>query len=139
HAAVTTKSGEVLGKTAARHTSARFFAFLADIVVNQPADKEIHVWLIPVEAILLRSPCPSTLGCCSQSLGGEAFGGERLVRRRCPDIRRRRSAFFLDLGEQPGLNRGGYPLSLRIITGETAGLTDYGTQLGDAAATSVVE
>ena len=36
-------SGEVLGKTAARHTSAEFIAFLADIVVNQPAATEIHV------------------------------------------------------------------------------------------------
>src|SRR6516165_4620607 len=38
-----TVSGEVLGKTAARHTSAEFVAFLADIVVNQPAATEIHV------------------------------------------------------------------------------------------------
>src|SRR5262249_9696597 len=34
---------EVLGKTAARHTSAEFVAFLTDIVVNQPAAQEIHV------------------------------------------------------------------------------------------------
>jgi len=33
----------VLGKTAVRHTSAEFVAFLADIVVNQPRGKEIHV------------------------------------------------------------------------------------------------
>jgi transposase len=33
----------VLGKTAARHTSAEFVAFLTDSVVNQPRDKEIHV------------------------------------------------------------------------------------------------
>ena len=33
----------MLGKTAARHTSAEFVAFLADIVVNQPAATEIHV------------------------------------------------------------------------------------------------
>jgi len=33
----------VLGKTAARHTSAEFVAFLTDIVVNQPRGKEIHV------------------------------------------------------------------------------------------------
>jgi len=43
YAAFNTKTGEVLGKTAARHTSAEFVAFLADIVVNQPANKEIHV------------------------------------------------------------------------------------------------
>ena len=37
------KTGEVLGKTAERHTSAEFVAFLTDIVVNQPRGKEIHV------------------------------------------------------------------------------------------------
>jgi len=37
YAAFNTKTGEVLGKTAARHTSAEFVAFLAAIVVNQPA------------------------------------------------------------------------------------------------------
>src|SRR5881392_1258350 len=42
-AAFNTKTGEVLGKTAARHTSAEFVAFLADIVVNQPRGKDIHV------------------------------------------------------------------------------------------------
>jgi len=43
YAAFNTKTGEVLGKTAVRHTSAEFVAFLADIVVNQPRGKEIHV------------------------------------------------------------------------------------------------
>ena len=43
YAAFNTETGEVLGRTAARHTSAEFVAFLADIVVNQPAAKEIHV------------------------------------------------------------------------------------------------
>ena len=33
----------MLGKTAARHTSAEFVAFLADIVANQPRGKEIRV------------------------------------------------------------------------------------------------
>src|SRR6187397_714275 len=42
-AALNTKTGEVLGKTAARHTSAEFVAFLTDIVANQPKGKEIHV------------------------------------------------------------------------------------------------
>jgi transposase len=43
YAAFNTKTGEVLGKTAARHTSAEFVAFLADIVTNQPRGQEIHV------------------------------------------------------------------------------------------------
>ena len=43
YAAFDTKTGNVLGKTAARHTSAEFVAFLADIVANQPTRKQIHV------------------------------------------------------------------------------------------------
>jgi transposase len=43
YAAFNTKTGEVLGKTASRHTSAEFVAFLADIVAHQPKRKEIHV------------------------------------------------------------------------------------------------
>jgi transposase len=43
YAAFNTKTGSVLGKTAPRHTSAEFVAFLADIVANQPKGKEIHV------------------------------------------------------------------------------------------------
>jgi hypothetical protein len=73
-----------------------------------------------------------------RSLGGESFRGEWPVRRRFPDTCGG-GTFCPDLGEQPVLNRGGCPLSLHIVTGETAGLDDYGAQLGDAAATSVVE
>ena len=43
YAAFNTRTGEVLGTTAARHTSAEFVAFLSDIVANQPRRKEIHV------------------------------------------------------------------------------------------------
>ncbi len=43
YAAFNTKTGEVFGKTAQRHTSAEFVAFLTDIVANQPKGKEIHV------------------------------------------------------------------------------------------------
>src|SRR5882724_7450067 len=43
YAAFNTRTGKVLGKTAARHTSAEFVAFLSDIVVHQPRGKEIHV------------------------------------------------------------------------------------------------
>ena len=43
YAAFNTKTGEVLGKAADRHTSAEFVAFLSDIVANQPRGKEIHV------------------------------------------------------------------------------------------------
>jgi transposase len=43
YAAFNTQTGEVLGRTAPRHTSAEFVAFLTDIVLNQPRRKEIHV------------------------------------------------------------------------------------------------
>src|SRR6202166_5110084 len=43
YAALDVKTGKVQGKTAVRHTSAEFVAFLTDIVINQPRGKEIHV------------------------------------------------------------------------------------------------
>jgi transposase len=43
YAAFNTQTGEVLGKTADRHTSAEFVAFLAEIVARQPEGREIHV------------------------------------------------------------------------------------------------
>lgn len=43
YAALETRSGEILGKTAHRHTSAEFVGFLADLVASQPAGKAIHV------------------------------------------------------------------------------------------------
>jgi transposase len=43
YAALNTKTGEVIGKTAERHTSEEFVGFLADVVAHQPRDKEIHV------------------------------------------------------------------------------------------------
>lgn len=42
-AALNTASGQVLGRTAPRHTSEQFVAFLGDIVASQPQGKEIHV------------------------------------------------------------------------------------------------
>ncbi len=42
-AALNVATGEVLGKTAPRHTSAQFVAFLAEVVSAQPRGKEIHV------------------------------------------------------------------------------------------------
>jgi len=45
YAALDTKSGEVLGKTVARHTSEEFVAFLTSIIASQPKGKEIHVIL----------------------------------------------------------------------------------------------
>lgn len=43
YSALNTQTGEVLAKTSARHTSAEFVDFLAQIVESQPAGREIHV------------------------------------------------------------------------------------------------
>ena len=43
YAAFETRSGQVLGKTSARHTSQEFVAFLGDLVAHQPAHQEIHI------------------------------------------------------------------------------------------------
>lgn len=43
YAALEVSSGQVLGKTTPRHTSAEFVAFLADVVATQPEGKQIHV------------------------------------------------------------------------------------------------
>lgn len=42
-AAFNSGTGEVIGRTAARHTSEQFVAFLADVVACQDPDQEIHV------------------------------------------------------------------------------------------------
>ena len=42
-AALNTATGEVLGRTAPRHTSEQFVAFLTDVVSTQEAQREIHV------------------------------------------------------------------------------------------------
>ena len=43
YAALETRTGEIVGQTAARHTSAEFIAFLAQIVAHQPAGRAIHI------------------------------------------------------------------------------------------------
>lgn len=43
YAALETRSGEILGKTARHHTSVEFVGFLTDLTDSQPAGKEIHV------------------------------------------------------------------------------------------------
>lgn len=43
YAALNTKSGKVYGKTAARHTSEAFVAFLSALVAQQPRHREIHI------------------------------------------------------------------------------------------------
>ena len=45
YAALNTKTGQVLGKTAARHTSDEFVSFLQQVVATCPPDQEIHIIL----------------------------------------------------------------------------------------------
>ncbi len=42
-AALNTATGEAVGKTAQRHTSAQFVRFLEDIVADHDEDQQIHV------------------------------------------------------------------------------------------------
>ena len=43
YAALNTSTGEIIGHTVPRHTSAAFVEFLTDIVASQPRRREIHV------------------------------------------------------------------------------------------------
>ena len=43
YAALNTKSGTIFGKTAERHTSQAFVAFLADLLTHVPARREVHI------------------------------------------------------------------------------------------------
>jgi transposase len=43
YAALETRTGEIVGQTAARHTSAEFVAFLGEIVAHQPAGRALHL------------------------------------------------------------------------------------------------
>jgi transposase len=43
YAALNTKSGHVLGQTAARHTTEEFVAFLGQIIALEPKQREIHI------------------------------------------------------------------------------------------------
>jgi transposase len=45
YAALNTQTGQVVGKTTAKHTSAEFVAFLAELVAGQPKQRRIHVVL----------------------------------------------------------------------------------------------
>ena len=45
YAALNPQTGEVIGQTAARHTSQELVAFLEEVVGTQPVDREVHVIL----------------------------------------------------------------------------------------------
>jgi transposase len=45
YAALNTRTGEVIGQTAARHTSEDFLAFLTQVVDAQPRRREVHIIL----------------------------------------------------------------------------------------------
>jgi hypothetical protein len=45
YAALNPRTGDVIGQTAARHTSEEFVSFLDEVVSTQPADREVHVIL----------------------------------------------------------------------------------------------
>ncbi len=55
-AALNTQSGEVIGHTVPRHTSAAFVEFLGDIVASQPKRREIHV-IATISRPIRPKPC----------------------------------------------------------------------------------
>src|SRR5271154_1733995 len=57
YAAFNTKTGEVLGKTAARHTSAEFVAFLQEVVSLCPPRQQIHIILDNLSAHKTQAVC----------------------------------------------------------------------------------
>ena len=70
-AALNTQSGEVLGQTVPRHTSAAFVDFLGDIVASQPKRREIHVIADNLSTHKTQACAPScssirTCGCTSR-------------------------------------------------------------------------
>jgi transposase len=54
-AALNTRTGDVMGKTAPRHTSAEFIDFLSQIVASQPQGREIHIVVDNLSAHKTRS------------------------------------------------------------------------------------
>jgi transposase len=45
YAALNPQTGEVIGQTAPRHTSAEFVTFLGKVLASQPEDRKIHIIL----------------------------------------------------------------------------------------------
>jgi transposase len=45
YAALNPQTGQLMGETAARHTSQEFVAFLEEIIATQPAERDVHVIL----------------------------------------------------------------------------------------------
>lgn len=45
YAALNPQTGEIIGQTAARHTSQEFVTFLEEVVATQPANRDVHVIL----------------------------------------------------------------------------------------------
>jgi len=59
YAALNTRTGDVIGKTTARHTSAEFVDFLGQIVASQPEGRKIHIVADNLSA--------QTAVCCAQA------------------------------------------------------------------------
>jgi hypothetical protein len=76
-AALNTATGEVLGKTAARHTSEQFVAFLQDVLASQPQQREIHAKSAATRQRSFGTSWHSTLACGSTT---RAFDHQRIAR-----------------------------------------------------------
>ena len=119
YAAFNTKTGEVLGKTATRHTSAEFVAFLTDIVAHQPRGKEIHViadnlsahktkqvdaFLASIRRSICTSPPLIHPGSTRSSCGSPRSSGMSSPGRvftSVPDLKRKLMRYIRKYNEQP--------------------------------------
>ncbi|SIT49733.1 hypothetical protein BN2475_1710004 [Paraburkholderia ribeironis] len=114
-AALNFATGEVLGKTAPRHTSAQFVAFLTEVVSAQPRGKEIHVICDNVsshktDAVRTfladhpREPC-SGLGRVER-FAHHAFGDQHLAASIAAEIEHARRAEIFERRHGEGVGRG---------------------------------
>ena len=67
YVALEVKTGKVEGKTAERHTSAEFLAFLQDLLKKARRAKEIHIVLDNLSAHQTKGSCRRTRRCVSTS------------------------------------------------------------------------
>ena len=57
YAALDTRSGQVIGQTSARHTSAEFVAFLEDLIARQAPERGVHIICDNLSAHKTKSVC----------------------------------------------------------------------------------
>jgi transposase len=143
YAALNTKTGEIIGQTVPRHTSAAFVDFLSDIVVAQPPRHEIHVIVDnlaahktkAIQAFLDAHPrlrlhfTPTYASWLNQvELGFNKIGRHLLARgifTSLPDVARKIRRYIRRYNEDPKPIRWTYRNPAHRITTDSAGTVHY--------------